>query len=299
VAAWLQAPFHAAPFLEERSVGLAASGAGAVADFPLAEGDDVGTVWDLAAEPNVADAAVRVWPADGIAGVPTGWIGLTSPDPLAGYEGDLAQVGPALAVSSPLVPLHVSLVRTADGAAVPLIADPEEPVLVEQTVEPGAGFTWLFPAARLARLASYRLVLRRDDGWVRVLRFSTAFADPPSLGAPVDGVEPAAGAARAAQAARRCVVRPTAKRLRGRVAAVRFRRTGACAGVLVERRTRRGWRRVVLKPRLGLLEARVGVPARVQWRARRGRVVIARGVVRIRVAAPPRSASIQEPPGSR
>jgi len=288
VSAWLQAPFHAAPFLEERSVGLAASSVAAVADFPLADGDDVGTVWDLRAEPNVADAAVRVWPAEGTAGVPTAWLGLTSPDPLAGYEGDDAQVGPALGVASPLVPVHVSLLRTADGAAVPLIADPEEPALVEQTVEPGAAFAWLFPASRLARLASYRLVLRRDDGWLRVVRFSTAFVDPPSLGARREDAAGGSAPAPGVQAARRCVVRPAVKRLRGPVGAVRFRRTGACAGVLVERRTRRGWRRVALKRRLGLLEARVAIPARVQWRARRGRVVIARGVVRIRVVAPAR-----------
>jgi uncharacterized protein YkwD len=275
VEGWLATPFHGAPFLEQALVGLGSSRGGSVGDFPTPPADG-GAIWDLRADANVADAAIRAWPADGATNVPTTWWGGESPDPLAGYAGDPRDVGPVLFFFTPLAPLHVSLTRVSDGDAVRLLRGGDDAGAREPTVQPQReGFGWLFAARRLAPGTRYRLVLRREDGWTRTLAFSTDDGSgprhaPPALDAVPGRVDGVAGAP-----ARRCRIVPVVRR-QGRTTVVVFRRAGSCRGVIVQRRVARRWRAV-------RATIRVVAPAAVVWRARIGRTPAGHGVVRVRV----------------
>jgi hypothetical protein len=201
--------------------------------------------------------------------VPTTWWGSDSPDPFDGFEGDPAAVGPVLFVSSPLVPIHVALERATDGAAVPLFGGGDDPPLPEQTLEADSGFTPLFAVRRLEPRTRYRLLLRRDDGWARALVFATDDGSGPHRAA-VAASDTAKTAGRA-----RCQVRASARR-RPHAAVVRFRRSGACAGIVLERRAKHGWRHLARK-------VRVRLPTALAWRARRGTALVTHGVVWLRV----------------
>jgi hypothetical protein len=185
-------------------------------------------------------------------------------------DGNAAVVGPVVYVSSPLVPIHVALERDVDGAGVALSGGGDDPPLREQTLAADSGFTPLFAIHRLEPLTRYRLVIRRDDGWTRALVFTTDDGSGPHRGA-----QAAAAANAQAQRRARCRVRASVRR-HAHAAVVRFRRAGACRGVVLERRAKRGWRHLTRK-------VRVPLPTALAWRARRGRAVVTHGVVWLRV----------------
>lgn len=75
---------------------------------------------DEAAPANRADSLLRVWPAAGMTGVPTQWLGSETPDPLAGYQGRRDNVGPVVFVVGLRPPFRMS-VADARGRPLPIL----------------------------------------------------------------------------------------------------------------------------------------------------------------------------------
>lgn len=180
---WLATPYHRTPLLAWRSeaAGFAAA----------LSGGDWNQVMNLALRPGQA-SDLLVFPAEGMTGVPVGWPGLESPDPLRFFPGAGIPVGFTVSVTFPANVRALRLVTarlTGPGGEVPaylLTPDRDEhlpdsvALLPKAPLEPGTTYraefagtadwgaglrpfarAWSFttrPALPTARRASFRLV---------------------------------------------------------------------------------------------------------------------------------------------
>jgi hypothetical protein len=157
-------------------VGFGTSAAGSVGDFA---GAPPGTrTIALRAAPNSARAAVRAWPANGMTGIPTRWLGGESPDPLANYSGDKGDVGPTFfAASEQALTLTLRRAGKKPGKPIPLLLPNAATARPKLTLVGGYGdLVAYFPARRLKANTRYALVGKVGG---RTLRFAfrTAKAD--------------------------------------------------------------------------------------------------------------------------
>jgi hypothetical protein len=162
---------------------------GVAAEFDVSEtvNQAVGVnVYDYAAIPNTPSATEHVWPSDGAKNVPSAGGHGEVPDPLAGYTGNHANVGPILSYST-LDPVQVTL-ETASGATVPLLVPP--PVFTKaiphglvQSVTSKGGFATeaVFAGRVLDPGAKYTLVLSPELPGLPEQRMTFTVAGSPRL----------------------------------------------------------------------------------------------------------------------
>lgn len=167
MAVLLALPYHGVPLLSALHLGVGMSSAGVAVEMDWSWNVDQAAgvnVYDYDAVPNTPSATEHVWPFDGAENVPSAGGHGEVPDPLAGYTGNHANVGPILFFST-LNSVQVTL-KTASGATVPLLAPP--PVFTKavrhglvQSVTTKGGFATeaVFAGQALDPGAKYTLVL--------------------------------------------------------------------------------------------------------------------------------------------
>lgn len=163
----LALPYHGVPLLSALHLGLGESTAGVAVEMDGSWNVDQSAgvnVFDYDAVPNTPSATEHVWPFDGADNVPSRGGRGEVPDPLAGYTGDHANVGPILFYST-LNPVQVTL-KTKGGATVPLVVPPQVftkaiPHGPVQSVTSKGGFVTeaVFAGRALVPGASYTLTL--------------------------------------------------------------------------------------------------------------------------------------------
>jgi hypothetical protein len=157
VPLWLNTPFHGLPLLTGKTLGCADDRSGSACEIT---GFTFFSPLGSAATINQPDSHIHVWPFDGATDMVTSWTGGEVPDPLAVYQGDRNDIGPAFFIAT-ASPAQVTL----DGPKGPIALLGAGATVTETPYQAPAG-PWMsfFPARALQRATHYKLTISDATG---------------------------------------------------------------------------------------------------------------------------------------